>query len=381
MKKYLVRLTLVAVALSSQLASAYPEFVKSGYFACNSCHVSPGGGGVLNDYGRAFAAEKLSTWSYEGEDRLLHGAIPELPNQLIIGGNFRQIQTYVDSKRAETGRWIPMQRDLDACVKLGDSTTCATLGVTRYAEETSDHKMKFGLRKAMTKYDLGENFSVRVGRFFERYGLMIADHTRAIRRGLGFEQGRETDQVEVNYVSEKLDLSLARDFGHAVKMGGETEQEKASFKKGWVASAATFLGEKTRVGTSYRFSDLDDSTSQAAGVFVATGLGQSSFLLAEVDQVRTELDKDIPGIEKISRKAVSYTKLGTELTRGVVPYIQHEISVADIRDGKTRQDTYGAGLQLFPRPHFEVDAFYGHVLIRQDMSYASAGYLILHYYL
>lgn len=379
--KRLMKVFALALFFMPGLARAYPEFVRNGYFACSSCHVSPGGGGVLNEYGRSYSAEKLSAWNYEGEEKLLHGAIGDLPESLIIGGDFRQIQTYVDSQRSESGRWIPMQRDLDACVKFGNSTTCGTWGIIRQAEESSDGHMKFGLRKAMTKYDINENFSVRAGRFFERYGLMIADHTRSIRRGLGFEQGRETDQLEIDYTSEKFDIAISRDFGHAVKLGGETDEEQESFTKGWVGTLATFLGEKTRVGGSYRYNDAKGSVSQTAGIFVASGLGQSSFVLAEVDQQRTELDEAVPGVEKISRKVMSYVRLGTEVYKGVIPYLQQEVAMQDIRDGKTRQDTYGAGLQFFPRPHFEIDAFWGHVLIRQDMSYASAGYLLLHYYL
>jgi len=337
-------------------AAAYPEFVRNGYFSCTSCHVSPGGGSTLTDYGRSFAGEKVATWARPGEEKLV-----PTPEWFLLGANVRNVQTNVETSRAKEGRWIAMQRDVDVCLKLGPTHTCATAGLK------GEEKDEFGLRKGYVRGDVGESFIVRAGRFFPRFGLMIANHTSPVRRGLGFDAGSETDQVEGTFVSEKLEITAYRDFGKPVRFPGDDKDANEAVEKATGGTVAVALGDKSRAGASYR-RQQDTHTS---GAFTAVGLSETTFVLAEIDQRRI---KDL-------RAAASHLKVGHEVTRGVVPYLLHEADVADLRDGETRKDTYGLGLQWFPRPHFEIDAFYGHMLLRRDFSYASAGYLILHFYL
>jgi hypothetical protein len=242
--------------------------------------------------------------------------------------------------------------------------------------------MQFGLRKAMLRADIGEHVVLRAGRFYPRYGLMIANHTAAIRQGLGFGPDTETDQLEATYVAEQLEVAVASDLGRVVRFASETKDENDAFPRGLTATVATPIGTMSRVGLSYRRTKEGggDEVQHTAGLFGAIGVSESTFVLAEIDQRATE-GPDAASGDRIKRLLTSYLKIGTELTRGVVPYLQHEVLFRDLTDGTTRQDTYGVGLQWFPRPHLELDTFAGHVLIRSDSSYATAGYLLLHYYL
>jgi hypothetical protein len=362
-------------------ASAYPEFVRHGYFSCTSCHVSPSGGGILTEYGRSYSAEKLATWVRPNEEKALHGLIADRqPEWLLLGGNVRQIQTYVDSSRTESGRWLAMQRDVEACVKTQLLTTVHTCGTYGQVPSDDDGRPQYGLRKAAVRIDVGESLALRVGRFSPRFGLMIANHTSAIRAGLGFVPHGETDQIEATYMSEFIEATLYHDFGRAAELGaGVDELGEAPTAIG--GTAAVLLGDAARTGISYRRAKSDLATEHSAGGFAAVGISESTFVLAEIDQKAVVLHDPAPGQAAWRRSLVSHVKLGHEVHRGVVPALVHEVNFSDLSDGYSRSDLYGLGMQWFPRPHFEIEAFYGHVLQRREFSYASAGYLLVHYYL
>lgn len=383
-RNLLALLWLAAGLLATSEVQAYPEFVRHGYFSCTSCHVSPGGGAALTEYGRSFAAERLATWAAKvvdperGEERFLHGVTPPLPSWLIIGGNIRQIQTVTESARSRDGRWIPMQRDAEACLVGGPTWTCATVGITRQAPTTDDGKARYGLRRVSVRLDVGESLVLRAGRFAPRYGLMIANHTSPIRQGLGLDQDSDEDQVEATWVSETFEVALSRGFGRPLEL--PVPDDPAADVTAYSLTGAYALRDKTRLGASYRRTRASDFTTHTAGTFLASELGDSAFLLAEVDQKAVVRD-DADVAPHITRSVMSHARVGFEVYRGVLPYVLHEVAFKDITEGDTRADTYGYGAQWFPRPHFELDAFAGHVLSRATNSYASVAYLLLHYHL
>lgn len=338
------------------VASAFPEFVRHGYFSCSSCHVSPAGGGIVTDYGRSFAAEKVSTWTKEKEELVGHGFLPATPDWLLLGGDARQIQTVVETSQARSGRWIKMQRDLDACIKVSVTFSCAT---------TND----LGLRKGFVRADAGENFLMRAGRFFPRHGLMIANHTSPVRRGVGFEQGKESDQLELTFVSEFVEATLYKDFGRRVRLGQDDPRQNEALPEAYGATVAGFIAGTSRVGVSFRElkAEKDAEKDRTVGAFAAIGWSPRTYTLLEIDRRK--------------KSAFSHLKLAHEPIQGLVPYLLHEADVPDVDEQTTRKDTYGGGLQWFPRPHLEVDSFYGHLLMRQTYSYAAVAYLMLHYYL
>jgi hypothetical protein len=210
---------------------------------------------------------------------------------------------------------------------------------------------------------------------------MIANHTSPVRRGLGFDQNKETDQLELTYLSEFVEATAYREFGRRLRFDGDTAESNESFDPGFGLTTAALLGTSSRAGLSYRQVRHDEATDQIAGVFAAIGWSPQTFTLAEVDQKATVTKHPADGQAKILRGAVSHLKLAHEPVQGVVPYLVHEADVPDLTAQKTRKDTYGLGLQWFPRPHLELDSFYGHMLVRQDYSYAAVAYFILHYYL
>jgi hypothetical protein len=271
-----------------------------------------------------------------------------------------------------------MQRDLSACVQAAITWTCATAGLL---PRDPDDDMKYGMRLASLRVDLGESGVLRVGRFFPRYGLMIADHTAPIRQGLGFTQNRETDQVEATYVSETIEATVYRDFGRVARFTGDTKASNDSFDPAFGGFFAVALGKSSRAGASYRREQHDASVVHDAGIFGALAPSKEVYVLAEVDEKTTVANEETSATPHYARAATSYLKIGYEAMRGLVPYLLHEVDFQDVRQGETRADTLGVGTQWYPRPHFEIDGLWGYRLARRDMSYASTGYLLLHYFL
>lgn len=69
------------VSLASLPSFALPTMIRLGYPNCASCHVSPQGGGTLNDYGRSIdEAQSFRAGNYE----------PAKPSVLNLGGRFDQ---------------------------------------------------------------------------------------------------------------------------------------------------------------------------------------------------------------------------------------------------------------------------------------------------
>ena len=209
MNTQLIKLALVyQILFICDVATALPQYVQYGYFGCQSCHASPTGGGVLTPYGRSIAAEKISTWAKKDEEQPLHGTAGTPPEWLLLGGHFRQIQTYVENDQVKEGRYFTMQRDAEAGVHVGKFWAVSSLGKETSAIPRANGHYKLLSRRHFVRYDFTEEFMIRFGKFYPRFGLMVPNHGSGIRRGMGFDQGMETNNIEILYGGEFLEASL-----------------------------------------------------------------------------------------------------------------------------------------------------------------------------
>lgn len=60
----IINMVSAVVFLLSSKAFAYPDFISYGYKACMTCHYTGGGGGALNDYGKAVFASELTARTF-----------------------------------------------------------------------------------------------------------------------------------------------------------------------------------------------------------------------------------------------------------------------------------------------------------------------------
>jgi hypothetical protein len=207
-----MRLVIYSIFLSLPIFGyAFPENIRHGYFSCTSCHVSPSGGGVLTPYGRSLSAELMSTWgSPKSSGFLFSDSEDESKNPPWFRANIftRGVQTRRDSPTVEKTQFIPMQGDLEAGVDIEQFAAIVTMGYrARYASQSKDLGELFSRRHYLL-YRPSENVSVRAGKFMFSFGLNGPDHITATRRGLGWDQGSESYNLELSYLSEKISSIL-----------------------------------------------------------------------------------------------------------------------------------------------------------------------------
>ena len=94
MKALVIAIVLAAAAT----AHAYPQFELSRDQTCSGCHLSPSGGGLLNENGLN-VAESMSTFGTN--PAFLNGAVTT-PDWLTVGGDFRGATGYVRVSTALT---------------------------------------------------------------------------------------------------------------------------------------------------------------------------------------------------------------------------------------------------------------------------------------
>ncbi len=362
----------------STTSVALPEFSRYGYFSCTSCHVSPGGGGLLTPYGRGFTEEKLATWSRENAGEAFHGLVREPSEKILIGGHWRQMQYYESGSERHRGRYFPMQRSLELGV-LGSSFG---LVADVHIEDAQDNPTRDNTvlisREHYARYVASENFQARVGRFSPKFGLMIPQHPSYIRSGLGFFPGSETYNGEIGFFSENHEFIFSYIFGEGggPLRGGSYLQTRINKAAGASASYSTFLSHKNRVSISLLRYFSEAKTRNVVGVSGSFALGQSFGFLTEMDLAFLQSQNGTS-----TRNITSYNKIFYESMRGIFPGILFERLLSESNGLETREDTFGLITQWHPRPHFEIELFVGGRVSRPEFSYSDLAYLMCHYYL
>lgn len=356
----------IIIAIVSVRAGAFPELVRHGYASCRTCHVSPDGGGVLTPYGRSLSGELLSSWGNEKEAGVLHGAVT-LPESIHLGGDVRWIQTYVDNPMIRSFRSMLMQADAEAGVTVEGVTLVATAG---YHEPPPGGKFEDGLisRRHYVMLPIGDTISLRAGRFGVAYGLRLADHAVEVKRGLGWDYGTETYNVEAAWLGEQWEI-------FATGTVGRFDKPELDRDRGLALRVARTIGETSKAGVSYLYGDKASSSRHLTGAFALLGLSHRWSLLLEAD-----LQRMLPDAGGGYWSLAGYSRLGFEMTKGLHAFATQEI-FQPLGVGMPGREAYGVGLQFFPRPHFEITA---HLQKRKSPAFpgfTDMMFAMLHYYL
>ncbi len=205
----------IALVVAAHRADAYPQFQLSKDQTCSSCHLSPAGGGLLNENGLN-TADAISQWSTKPE--LLYGAVP-MPSWLELGGDFRSATGYLHAP-ADNFVYFPMQLDLYASAAWNQFRIYLTGG---YRPDVYNYPSGGGSifnstiqppwsreHYVMWHDDPGspEGLYVRVGRFMPVFGLRLAEHTDYTRRFGGTQLYAETYGAAVEYVTHQLEAHV-----------------------------------------------------------------------------------------------------------------------------------------------------------------------------
>lgn len=334
-----MKFVFLVLLLLPTFVHAYPEMVRHGYTNCTTCHVSANGGGVMTEYGRSLSNEVMSQFGTQEESRFMYFYSP--PEWLQLGGNVRFIQTLIDTPTFRQAKFITMQADLEAAVTYDKFQVVGTLG-------KSDNQNASGMgeyllsRRHYLNFKATDEISIRGGRFYPAYGLLVADHTLATRRGLGFEQGQETYNLEGSYLGEKFDFFATGIFGRPDKKELQRESGVA------VRSAFNFK-ESYKVGASFYSGSNDRQSRTFFGPYAILGFRKDLFALFEFDIV-----KNTPKTTNLTTTGLAhYARLNYEVVKGFHVYLTEDVFKTNWDDPSTTANTFGAGLQWFPRPHLE----------------------------
>lgn len=326
--------------LISPQASAFPQTLAHGYPSCVACHVAPTGGGLMSAYGRSLSRELLSQGGLENEERPLWGLIPET-SPVLLGGDLRLLQSYMNSPSVEQGRFIVMQADAEAGYIAETWQAVLALGY----QNPSSANVSGGpihSRRHFIQTVLAENSFFRVGRFEHAYSLRFPDHFVFQRRDLGWDEGSEAYRAEWVRVGESLETAIS-------VSAGRPDDSNLTVDKGFTARGLWTVAEKNQFGLSLYYGANPLGNRWVVGPHAAITVASSLMLFATLD-----FQKLLGGSRGDAWGLVQSTRVNWEFLKGLHVNALQEHSQTDLRLGSRTKQAWTLGLQWFPRPHFEL---------------------------
>ena len=361
------------LALAGGSAHAYPQFqLSTGADRCQQCHFSPGGGGLINEYGRSEAGDTISQG---GDGAFLHG-LWSPPEWLQLGGDYRSAGGLRQETNDLETMLFPMQADLYLRLGFGPiSVYVAGGGRAAPREPTPALIDRLASREHYVLYQPeSAGLYVRAGRFYPIFGLRLQDHTTYIRRFQDLYLLEEPYGVSAGWFGEGWE-------GHAMVYGPQP---------------SPYLGAAPRAfgGTLYyERRALDDTAAWAAQARVAAtsedveytagGIGKlwlegaKLMLLGELDVALQTFDVG-PAREKVT----SYLGATYFAMQGLMVGAAVNVWEPDVTLSGSSRSAADLNVQYFPWAHFEL-----HLLGRIDARALDLGdpgflgLLMFHYYL
>jgi hypothetical protein len=348
MKKNILFLSLLISFGAPHLAFCFPEMVRHGYINCNTCHVSPDGGGLLTPYGRELSREILPTWGTTNteESKFAYGLVTP-PDWLNAMGMYRGVYAYQNTPFISQGQYIYMQGDAEASATFQQFTLDATLG---YQDKTGDTSALDQMlsRRHYLKYQPTDQLEFRFGRFMPAFGINTPDHVIPTKSDLGWNEGQETYNLEVAWVTDTWSL-------FATGIFGKWDGQQVNQEQGFALRPGIALGDTYKVGLSYEYGMDPGFNRNVIGPWGILGFTKHFFLLTEWDAQQTS------GLSTGAGShwgGVDYNRLDYEFVQGLHGYVTQDFSELNFNDFSTLHNSYGVGVQFFPRPHFEINASY-----------------------
>jgi hypothetical protein len=360
----------LSLSLISKVALCFPEMVRHGYVNCITCHVSPTGGGTLTQYGRELSREVLSTFGSENESKALYGTVV-FPTWISMNGDVRYLQLYENTPAIRQASFIPMQADAEVALGYKQFTVDATVG-PQESPQTQPDKGAIFSRRHFVNYKPNDQISVRVGRFFPAYGINLPDHIPVTKRGLGWDENGETYNLEAAYLGDQINVYTTGIFGRpdASVLNRET---------GGALTLSTSFLDRYKVGASYFHGTTNAASRDLIGPWGILGLSPHCFILSEFDFQHYFPQSPTSNVQW---GIADYQKFDYEFIQGIHGFVSQEYSQLDFQNSQTITRIYGAGLQFFPRPHFEFQAVWEkQQMVAMASDYTDFAWLLLHFYL
>jgi hypothetical protein len=355
MRKLVLFGLLVAAALAPRAAQAYPQWqFSSGTSRCNQCHFSPGGGGLITNYGRDATGEDLSSW--EGDGGFLFGAV-ELPGWLAMGFDARGalVRHHAGNPDGPTTAIFPMQLDLSLRAAFADSfSLMATVGYRGQARNAPSGLGNDNFFPATADVVISREHYlmwrsgalgpyVRAGRFFAPYGLRLAEHNTFVRRDNGFNLLHETYGLSGGVVQNEWELHVTAFMPDLLRsFGGQEKGAAAMFEKRFADAFA--LGVDARVGLG------DGGKRYGGGLFGKAYVAAiKTIFMAQGDFVMVQGDTGVA-----SNQLIGYLGPTIMPVRGVWLGAYAEVLQTDLKVKGTATTAINGQLNWFPYPHVEL---------------------------
>jgi len=272
-KSPFVLLALVGAAAlaTSGTAHAYPQFQMSRDQTCTGCHISPAGGGLLNENGLT-TAEGISKWGTAPE--FFYGKIP-LPKWLVVGGDLRGAGGYVQTPEKLVAAF-PMQIEAYAEATIGHGFSLHVDVGARASEYGNESKTFAQSREHYLTWQQkpGEatGLFVRAGRFMPVFGLRIAEHPTYTRRWGGTPLYAETYGLAVEYVMPKYEI-------HATGFIDDPILDSVEHSNGGALIGEYRVSEKFSVGAEGMYTKSTDDQKIRVGALAKLYLDKPELLL------------------------------------------------------------------------------------------------------
>ncbi len=354
-------------------AAAYPQFqLSTGADRCQACHVSPAGGGLLNEYGRDEAA---GTVSPRGDGRFLHG-LWQPPSWLSLGGDLRGALGIKQHEERTRTLAFPMQADLYVRAAFGAWSANLTVGARGVARDPKPEPIyRFASREHYLMYqrEPGAGTYVRAGRFFPVAGLRSQDHTAYVRRYLGQHTLEEPYALAAGHLGETWEAHAAfflpqptPILGGARAYGATAyyERRNADGDAAWAAqSQLAVTGEDVRISGGA----VGKLWVERAGLLV----------LAELNVQRQSFDTGAPRLQLASYLGASRLLLPGWMITAAVQHWEPDLTLRSTVRAATELN-----LQWFASAHLELHWLGRLEAVGNDFDHpALLSLLQLHYFL
>jgi hypothetical protein len=266
---------------SAGVAEAYPQFQLARDQTCTGCHISPSGGGMLNENGLA-VAENISQFGHAPE--FLFKKL-KTPKWLQLSGDIRVLGGYIQTpEKAFVG--FPMQIETNVRFVFGNFSIYATPGL-RPPTEGNEGVTFFWAREAYLmwkqKKDENEGLFIRAGRMMPVFGLRFAEHPMYTRRFGGTQLFSETYGGSISYVKPKYEV-------HASGFFEDPIIDPVEHAAGGALYAETRLDQTTALGAESMVKVTPDNKQFRAGITGKKLIGKSLLLQGEVQFVNTVVE-------------------------------------------------------------------------------------------
>ncbi len=361
----------LGVVLAASVADAYPRFqLSSGSVRCQDCHLSPAGGGLIDDYGRLEASDTISRG---GDGALLHGAW-EPPSWLALGGDLRAATGVKHEGDERDALAFPMQLELYGQAGAGGVSLYLAAGLRGGARDPQPPLVeRLASREHYVMFQRDALY-VRAGRFFPVFGLRAPDHTAYTRRYLGFGILEEPYGVAAGWAGATWEGHLHAYVPRPIAFLGAGPRAR-----GVAASYERRLADdRAALGAQARWATTEDDRVTTAGVVGKRWFDRAGLLvLGEVDVQRQDFDGGLPGRWQLAVQAGATQTVTRGVLVGVTVHRWHPDLAL-----RAARDAFDVDVQYFPWAHVEL-----HLLGRvsaQGNNYDEPGFLgllQLHYYL